>query len=284
MKRILIPSIILLGIFQTAIADVSGEIGKLEKNDLATATAVVKALEAIALDKGNPESKTAGSLSREIKKTFTAEFSTQQASLKLDEEGQKADDLDRQGLNHMKPNALGSTNQLGAEAKHKAAREVRASALKRMSGSVSALAIALKDLRNTSQKSALSEDDQKILAGVADAIEERTLKPAEKGGIAIQQRVGQSSDNIAAEDVAREKNEDAQESQKRRDAALRQMQRAIRSGDRSDEARAMKMLMSDAPDSVSGFNDYLASKAARARAAQDDEMRRKIDEINRKIR
>ena len=62
------------------------------------------------------------------------------------------------------------------------------------------------------------------------------------------------------------------------------MQRAIRSGDKSDEARALKMLMTDAPESVSEFNSYLAAKAAKERNAKEDATRRKIDEIERRTR
>jgi len=97
----------------------------------------------------------------------------------------------------------------------------------------------------------------------------------EKNRILREQQIAQS------QKVA-EQRQQAEDSDKRA-TALRQMQRAMRSGDRNDVARAMRMLQADAPDAVQGFNDYLAAKAARAKSFQDEETRRKIDDIHRKI-
>jgi hypothetical protein len=77
----------------------------------------------------------------------------------------------------------------------------------------------------------------------------------------------------------------AAEAARGRDAAIRAMQRAIRTGDRTDEARAIKMLTTDAPEALQGFNDYLAAKAAQRAAAErsrtEQEIQRLQSEVNR---
>lgn len=70
-----------------------------------------------------------------------------------------------------------------------------------------------------------------------------------------------------------------EEAETARASALRAMQRAIRTRDRTDEARAMKMLQASAPDSVKGFTDYLAAKAAAIKQSEIDSLRLRVQQL-----
>lgn len=264
---------------QSSNADVSGAIGQLVQNDLATAKEVIKALDKITLDKADPEGKLAESISTVIKGVFVAEFNLQQATQKLGIEAQKADELDQKGRENLKPNALGSVNQIGADAKFKTARETRFNALERLTGLSEKLETALASLLTVGNNAELSERDRGILKNVAATIEKRTLNPADSEGRVMVQNVKSEADRVAAEDAAQVKQQDLQAAAKNREGALRHMQRAIRTGDKSDEARAMKSLIMYAPESVADFNDYLAAKAARQKQNETYDLERRIQEL-----
>ncbi|MES2924134.1 MAG: hypothetical protein V4819_21460 [Verrucomicrobiota bacterium] len=283
MKRLMLLLFSLIGLLQTANGDLSGAIGQLEKNDIATAKEVIKALDQISMDNANPESKPAASLSGAIKRTFVAEFNLQQASQKIGDDSKRADELDQQGRDHLKPNALGAINQIGADTKFKAARETRSNALKIVTDRSSELEITLNSLSTEAVKAKLSKQDQGILKTAADSIRKRTLEPAGKAVQEMLQHVKSESNRIAAEDAELAESQDLQDASKNRDSALRAMQRAIRTGDKTDEARAMKLLMKYAPESVDGFNDNLAAKAARAAAARQAALENKVRELESKV-
>jgi hypothetical protein len=196
----------------------------------------------------------------------------------------KADELDQQGNEHLKPNALGYINKIGAESKFKAARKTRSTALKRVTDTSVELAAALASLYTESVNLKLSNRDQEILKSSADAIKNRTLTPADNACQEMRAEIKGASNKLASDDAERLENQELQAASKNQAAALRQMQRAIRTGDKSEEARALKMLMTDAPESVNGFNEYLAAKAAKERASREAKMARKIDEIERRTR
>lgn len=120
----------------------------------------------------------------------------------------------------------------------------------------------------------------------ATAQKEQARKDAafrEKDALESAQKAQQNRANqIERSRIAAAANEKA-EADKLRATALRQMERAMKSGDRRDEAKALRMLQTDAPEAVDSFNQYLAAKAARARQSEDDRMRRQIDDISRRI-
>ena len=75
----------------------------------------------------------------------------------------------------------------------------------------------------------------------------------------------------------------AAEEEKGRAAAVRAMQRAIRTGSRNDEARAIKLLTTEAPDALPGFNDYLAAKAAQRASAERNQTEHEVQRLQIEI-
>lgn len=256
----------MLAISQPSIAAVSDAIQQLANPDLETAKEVVKSLSAIAADKNSAENKIAESLSRVVKAAFTAEFNVQQSILGFDKEIQIADNLEYQGQQYMKPNALGYINTLGAESKFKDARETRSKAVKSVADANAGLSVALTALNKESQNSKLPAQDQEALKAAADAVATRTHKPTETLCVRMRERADQLTEKFETANAAKEQ---AKVAAQGRDAALAAMRQAIKTRKPKDEATAMTMLSKYAPDTTKDYTDYLAAKAASARAAAD---------------
>jgi hypothetical protein len=64
----------------------------------------------------------------------------------------------------------------------------------------------------------------------------------------------------------------AEEAARTRATAIRQMERAMRTRKPDDEAKAMRMLATDAPDLIPSFNAYLAAKSGAAVQRQNDQI------------
>lgn len=280
MKHMLVLYTSLLALSQGSLGAVSDAIKQLEQADLESAKGVVKSLNVIAADKNNAESKTAEALSRVIKLTFTAEFNVQQAILGFDKAIETADELERQGQVSMKPNALGSVNRLGAEAKFKAARETRTKAVKQVRDANAVLATSLNALSKESQNTQLTAQDRETLQGAVATVETRTLKPTETLCVQMGQRAEQLTEEFETENAAQEQ---AKVDEQGRDAALAAMRQAIKTRKAKDEAYAMEMLSKYAPDAVKDYTDFLAAKAASARAAADAASRRKVDDLEQRL-
>lgn len=277
---LIVLSILLLGHPQAIYAQISEAVKHLETPDIKSAKEAARLLDAISSEKSNPEAQTAKTLSGLIKAAFTAESKVQQEANKLKDEFNNAKELERQGNEYLKPNALGSTNEMVAEAKFKQAREARSNALQKVVSANSTLGIMLSNLSVKSKSLKITQTECEILLQTAKAIESRTFKPTEILCGQMEKNAEQAIVQLEADAVEKQ----YAEWQYR---ALAAMRKAIETRKPKDEAYAMELLVKYAPDTAKTYTDYLAAKEA-GKANNDLEhstfiLEQKLKEMDRRL-
>jgi hypothetical protein len=138
----------------------------------------------------------------------------------------------------------------------------------------------LDDKQRTAAELAL-EREVSIAKSKEDAqkLESRTREQAEKK---LADLTAQQMKSAQARDHAERNQADAELSA--REAALRQMEKAIRSHKAYDVAKALRMLQTSAPDAVKGYTDYLAASAKSAQGSRLDEIEGSVRRIESNTR
>lgn len=159
-------------------AGISEAIAPLAEPTLDSAKRTVTALKAISSDKSLPEHRKAQGLIAVIKDTFTAEHSLQKAITQSETDFKRSGDLVLRARTNLKPNTMGTVNQVAAEANFESAKKLRDSTTENLNTEVGLLENALKKYRSVCGNLDLTDDELRTLNKAALSVETRALNAA----------------------------------------------------------------------------------------------------------